>query len=730
MATPSGPKKRRRRAPREPGGLFAYFDAPEARLADAPAVQWRQTIRRRIIVVVAFLTLWAVGIETRLVNLQVWQHDFLKGRADYQRDRMRDVLGRRGDILDRNGEILATSSQGHTVYVAASEIDKPPEEFAKELCAVELSGCDNISHLIERLRKGVFTYVERKTVSEEEVAAVRALELRGVGFEREPLRQYPNDQLLAHVLGWVGTDNIGIEGVEATYDGIVRGRDGQTLDMVDVRGRVFNWQLERPSMPGITLELTIDKHLQYIAERELRAAVNEHKAEGGTVIILESSTGDVLALANEPTFDLNKKKLAPEKDHRRNRATQDIYEPGSIFKLVSIAAALEQEVVQLDDQFDVSTGSISRDNWGGHKIDDYTRYDGSLSVVDIVVKSSNVGAVQIAEHLRPDTLYEYAKRFGFGQRVSTETSGFIPGEGDDGPEKWTVPTEFPGESVGLLHPPKDWKPVNIASFSIGYYLSATPLQLVTAVNAIANGGVLVRPRLVRATRQNGDRVELLPHSTQRAVTPTTALMLTNIMEEVVKRGTGRNAAIPGYTVAGKTGTARKYIGGAYSATEHRASFIGFVPSRDPVFTILVLVDSPGVATDTGGAVAAPVFRRITEIALRDSSVSPTTEPISRIFAKRRGDSLPVVPTTPLPAPAYASVAAVDSESLRMPDLSGMGLRRATRTLTQLGLFVKVQGDGVVVAQWPSAGSAIERGEEGVLQGTRQMRAVESSKSHP
>ena len=240
--------------------------------------------------------------------------------------------------------------------------------------------------------------------------------------------------------------------------------------------------------------------------------------------------------------------------------------------------------------------------------------------------------------------------------------------------------------------------------------------------------MLVRPRLVRATRQNGDRVELLPHSTQRAVTPTTAMMLMNIMEEVVKRGTGRNAAIPGYTVAGKTGTARKYIGGAYSATEHRASFIGFVPSRDPVFTILVLVDSPGVATDTGGAVAAPVFKRITEIALRDRGVSPTTEPVSRIFARRRGDSLPGVPTTPSPAPAYA--AAVDSEALRMPDLSGMGLRRATRTLTQLGLFVKVQGDGVVVTQWPRAGSAIERGEEGLLQGTRQMRAVESSESHP
>ena len=730
MATPAGPKKRRRRAPREPGGLFAYFDAPEARLADAPTVHWRQTIRRRIIVVVAFLTLWTVGIETRLVNLQVWQHDFLKGYANKQRDRMRDVLGRRGDILDRGGNILATSSQGHTVYVSAGEIDKP-KEFAKKLCDA-LNGCDNTPNLIERFRKGIFTYVERKTVSEEEVAAVKALDppLPGVGFEREPLRQYPNGRLLAHVLGWVGTDNIGIEGVEATYDGIVRGQDGQTLDMVDVRGRVFNWQLERPSTPGITLELTIDSHLQYIAERELRVAVNEHKADGGTVIILESSTGDVLALANEPTFDLNKKKLAPEKGHRRNRATQDTYEPGSIFKLVPIAAALEQEVVQLDDQFDVSAGSISRDNWGGHKIDDYTRYDGSLSVMDIVVKSSNVGAVQIAEHLGPDILYEYAKRFGFGQRVSTETSGFIPGEGDDGPEKWTVPTEFPGESVGLLHPPKDWKPVNIASFSIGYYLSATPLQLATAVNAIANGGVLVRPRLVRATRQNGDRVELLPHSTQRAVTPTTAMMLTNIMEEVVKRGTGRNAAIPGYTVAGKTGTARKYIGGAYSATEHRASFIGFVPSRDPVFTILVLVDSPGVATDTGGAVAAPVFKRIAEIALRDSGVSPTTEPVSRIFARRRGDSLPGVPTTPLPAPAYAPVAAVDSESLRMPDLSGMGLRRATRTLTQLGLFVKVQGDGVVFAQRPSAGSAIERGEEGVLQGTRQMRAVESSESHP
>lgn len=729
MPTPAGPKKRRRRAPREPGGLFAHFDAPEARLADAATLQWRRTIRRRILVLVAVLTLWAVGVETRLVHLQVWQHDNLKGFANKQRDRVRSVLGQRGDILDRNGNILATSYQGNTVYIAAGEIDKP-KEVAGELCAA-LNGCDDPSSLIERLRKGLFTYVERKTVSEEEVVAVRALELPGVGFEKEPQRQYPNNQLVAHVMGWVGTDNIGLGGVEAAYDEIVRGQDGQTLDMRDARGRLFHRVQGSPSTPGITLELTIDRHLQYIAERELRAAVNEYDADSGTVIILESSTGDVLALANEPTFDLNKRKLASEKDHRRNRATQDAHEPGSIFKLVTVAAALEQEVVQLADQFDVSAGSISRDNWGGHKIDDYTRYDGSLSVVDIIVKSSNVGAVQIAEHLRPDTLYEYAQRFGFGQRVSTETSGFISGEGDDGPEKWTVPTEFLGESVGLLHPPSEWKPVNLASFSIGYYVSATPLQLATAVNAIANGGELIRPRLVRATRQNGKRVELLPGSTQRAVTPKTAMMLTNIMEEVVKRGTGRNAAIPGYTVAGKTGTARKYIGGAYSATEHRASFVGFVPSRDPAFTILVLIDSPGVATDTGGAVAAPVFKRIAEIALRDSGVSPTTEPVSRIFAWRRGDSLPVGSTTPSPASVYTPVVAVvDPESPRMPDLSGMGLRRATHTLTQLGLVVKLQGDGVVVAQRPKAGSAIELGEESVLQGTRQMRAVESSESHP
>ena len=728
MATPVGPKKRRRRAPREPGGLFAHFDAPEARLADAPTVQWRQTIRRRILFVVAFLTLWAVGIETRLVNLQVWQHDFLKGQARNQRDRVRSVLGRRGDILDRNGDILATSSQGYTVYVAAGEIDKP-EEFAKELCAA-LNGCGNISYLIERLRRGAFTYVERKTVSEEEVAAVKALKLRGVGFEREPQRQYPNNQLVAHGMGWVGTDNIGLGGVEAAYDGIVRGQDGQTLDMRDVHRRLFDRMELSPSTPGITLELTIDRRLQYIAERELRAAVNEHDAEGGTVIILESSTGDVLALANEPTFDLNKRKLISEKDHRRNRATQDIYEPGSIFKLVTVAAALEQEVVQLDDQFDVSAGKISRDNWGGRVFTDFTRYDGNLSVLDIVVKSSNVGAIQIAERVGSDRLHEYAQRFGFGQRVSTETSGFIPGEGDDGPEKWTVSTEFPGESLGVLHPLEEWRPVNLASFSIGYYVSATPLQLATAINAIANGGVLIRPRLVRATRQNGDRVELLPRTSQPAVTPKTAMMLTDIMEEVVKRGTGRSAAIPGYTVAGKTGTAEKLIDGVYRAREHRASFVGFVPSRDPVFTILVLIDSPGGAPNTGGAVAAPVFQRVAEIALRYSGVSPTTEPVSRIFAWRRGDSLPGVPTTPSPAPAYTPVAAVDHGSLRMPDLSGMGLRRATQTLTQLGLLVKVQGDGVVVAQWPTAGSAIERGEEGVLQGTRQVRAVESSESHP
>ncbi len=395
-------------------------------------------------------------------------------------------------------------------------------------------------------------------------------------------------------------------------------------------------------------------------------------------------------MANWPTFNPNVFQRAPQ-DARRNRAIQDLYEPGSTFKVVTASAALEERVIRPDDPIDVSAGLI---RFGSRQIEDVHRY-GVLSFADVIVKSSNVGAIKVGLRLGAERLGRYARRFGFGQPQSPD---------------------FRGENPGIVWQPTELTASALASMSMGYQVGVTALQMATAVSAVANGGELIEPRVVRAVIRDGQRVEAPTRVVRRAISEDTAAMLTTIMEDVVERGTAETARIPGYHVAGKTGTASKLVDGRYSQTEYNASFVGFVPSRRPALTIVVVIDSPHAKGYYGGVVAAPVFARIAEASLRHLGVGPTVNPVPPVLVARRAATSEVV-LVPRPAVAPTSappvVLAQASRGL-MPDLRGLSAREALRVVTEVGLAARVVGDGVVVDQAPAAGTPLERGGAAVL----------------
>lgn len=644
-------------------------------MAEQPLFRWRPVLQSRLVVLAGLFVFWAAAIVVRLVFLQVVSHEDLLARQERQQRRTITVSAKRGDIFDRNGRLLAYSVDADTIYAVPSEIADAPRAAAA-LCGA-LKDCDRKFRdaLIARLsRDGAFAYVKRR-VSPAEARRVAALEIDGIGFMKENKRFYPNRELAAHLIGYAGLDNIGLSGVEATHDKIVRGREGTLLVQTDARGRAFN-RLERPPTAGGSLELTIDEQLQHIAERELEVGVRQHRADAGTAIVMDPKTGEILAMANYPTFNPNAYGEAPE-NARRNRAIQDLYEPGSTFKIVTASAALEDRLFNPAEIIDVSAGII---RFGRRVINDMHRY-GPLSFTDVLVKSSNVGAIKIGARVGADRMNLYVRRFGFGRATSRD---------------------FQGESPGIV-----WSNLNdsaLASVSMGYQVGVTPLQVVTAASAVANGGTLYEPRLVRAVTEGGVRTVIKPNAVRTAIKPETAATLTAIMEAVVERGTATRAKVPGYSVAGKTGTADKLVNGRYSATQQNVSFVGFVPSRNPALAIIVMVDSPRDGADTGGVAAAPIFQRIAEDSLRHLGVPPNINAQPPVLVHRPRNVTAPVPIAPRPV----RVSVVEGAAV-IPDLTGLGAREATHELARLGLTPRVRGTGVVVDQLPPAGTPLEPG---------------------
>jgi cell division protein FtsI/penicillin-binding protein 2 len=658
---------------------------------------WRATFARRLSVLAGIFVAWVGVVEARLVYLHVVQHGALLERAEEQQQSRQSIPAPRGEITARDGSPLAMSTPGFALEATRSLI-QDPEATATRLCRV-LHDCDAAARqaLVKQLRwsgRGARYVFLRRKLQDDEVAALRPLikdAEPNVRVVEVPQRSYPGGSGGAHLIGYTDIDNRGQTGVELAMESILAGRPGlQLVIKSPLKGhsRLLTRPLRAP-VAGATVETTIDRDLQYIAERTLAEAVEAHDANGGAVVVMDPQNGEILALANFPTFDLNEYGIATDEE-KLNRAAQHIYEPGSTFKSFIAAAALEVLRMPTTRMFDTSAGYIS---FGPRRIHEFGghRYQ-ALSFMDVIVKSSNVGAVKIGQALGSDVVSRYVYRFGFGE---------------------TLARDIPHQRAGLVDKRlPQFKPSELASLSMGYQIGVTPLQMVAAVGSIANGGELIAPHVVRATIVDGVRTEVPRQVVRRTIPTEIADSLTDILEQVVERGTAKAARIPGYTIAGKTGTAEKLENGRYSKVHNNVSFVGFVPSRNPRAVILAVLDSPRRGGRTGGEVAAPVFRAVAEATLRRLGVPPSVPEAHGLIA---GPTTPALPT-PVSLPtidrgALLDVApAVATASGTVPDVRGLSARDATRVLYAAGVEPRLSGSGVVARQSPSAGTVIRPGQ--------------------
>jgi len=658
-------------------------------VADKSGNDWRATLKPRLTTALCLLLVWAAAIEGRLVYLQIFRHSELMARAERQQSRTIPSPPKRGEILDRNGRILARSVDADTIYAVPTELGDPDQAAATLCLALRDCDADDRRAIAERIRKGRhFAYVRRQ-VSPDQASRVAALQMEGVGFISENQRRYPNRDLASHLLGYVGVDNVGLAGIEGTYDSLIRGKAGTILVQTDARRHAFS-RVERPPTTGDSLELTIDQYLQYVAERELREGVETSGGSAGSAVIMDPYTGEILALANVPSFNPNiYREARPET--RRDRAVQDYYEPGSTFKIVTASAAFEEKAITPDAMIDASAGNI---RFGSRVINDDHNY-GVLSFADVIVQSSNVGAIKVALRLGPRKIGDYVRRFGFGRPASPD---------------------FRGESPGMVWEPSSLNDSALASVAMGYQVGVTALQMATAVSAVANGGTLMEPRAVRAVIREGRRLPVPHKALNRVASAGTMTTLTEIMEMVVERGTGKRAKIDGYTVAGKTGTAKKLVNGSYRGhSDYNVSFVGFVPSHKPVFTIVVVVDSPHKVSPYGGVVAAPIFQRIAAAALTQYGVPPSINAPEPVLAGRSDQPSPLATSGPVvPAHLVPLTDTVSTSTSEVPDLTGLSAREALSVLARLGCTARLNGAGLVATQWPAPGTPLDASMSVVL----------------
>lgn len=557
--------------------------------------------RTRWIVMSIGLVLGFVLVLVRLVNLQVLQAAELTVKADRQHQKSVTLEGARGTIYDRRGKVLAMNMEVPSVFGVPTSLDNP-DQTARHLSPILHVRTGEIEKKLRQDKH--FVWLARK-LEPEQGRRLEQLSLAGVGVVMEGRRFYPKGPLLSHVLGFAGMDDRGLEGLELRYETFLRGEKRVVVLQRDALGRAvfpkgFN---EQAVVAGHSLTLTIDEVIQYIAEKELDEAVNRSNAKSGTIIIMNPKTGAILAMAGSPRFDPNAM-AALNPDRWRNRALTDSYEPGSTLKVVVAAAALEEKVMAPNSMIFGENGQMAVANTVIH---DHEK-SGWMSFAQMVQRSSNIGAAKVGMALGDWRLFDYLKEFGFGEKSHID---------------------LPGEVAGLLRSPREWGRRSVASISMGQEIAVTPLQMVTAVSAIANGGTLMKPFIVSEVRNiTGLPVaHTLPQHRHRVISAETARTLTGILEGVVTSGTGGKAAIPGYRVAGKTGTAQKVDPrtGAYSSTLLVGSFVGYVPAEDPQLAMIVVIDEPH-GEGWGGVVAAPVFRKVGEQVLNYLGI-PAEEPV-------------------------------------------------------------------------------------------------------
>ena len=657
-------------------------------------------IRRRLIAIAVFMGLWSLAIGFRLFDLQIAQSADFRDRAERQQQRVLETSPRRGPIYDRNGNELAVSIEVDSLYAVPSEIQDPvgTADFLSRVLEIPTAV------LSDRLDSDKsFRWIERK-ISARQAEHIRSANIDGLYFQTESKRFYPNRDLAAHVLGFVNLDDNGGSGLEYRFEDAIGGTPGRVIVMKDARGRSFE-RLQQPPAIGASLTTTIDRTIQYIVEQEITRTIAETGAAAMSVVVTNPLTGEVLAMANYPQFNPNEYSRYPA-EFWKNRSITDVYEPGSTFKIVTAAAALEENLTYLDEIIDCQMGSIVL---FGHRINDHKPF-GELTVREILQYSSDVGIIKLGLRLGDERFASYIDRLGFGRRTGID---------------------LPGEALGLTKPSREWSNVSVGAISMGQEIATTPLQIVNLVAAVANEGILYQPYVVdRIEDANGIIEQTVPSGT-RVMLPETARLLQESLEAVVSDGTGTRAQIAGFSSAGKTGTAQKVDPetGTYSLTKHVASFAGYAPADSPALAAIVMIDEPS-GPDGGGEVAAPVFARIVERVLRNRSVRPDRPSTLPRFtedeqapdspgleqAPRFADSLLAeweVMDTSLTDDSMLSAGNPGGEysSVRIPvpDFSGKSVRQVSEQSLRLGLRPRAIGSGVAVLQAPAPGTPVAPG---------------------
>jgi len=563
----------------------------------------RKAARIRTRIVVCGLMIWAAGIVVRLIQLQIFSHGKANELVIFQNQVEVKIFPERGSIFDRDGRIFAQSVPSPSVFYspAAGENPAPMMESVKKLLPVLGLTQADVARIRSEVGKGnKFVWIKRK-VDEETAARVKTLGLNGISSLEEPRRIYPQGRAAAHVLGAVDIDNKGQAGVELRYNTALRGEQGTQIIFRDAQKRDYHVEQLRAPERGRDIFLTLDATIQYIAQREIEKAVADNQAGWGVVIISEPETGEILAMASAPSYDPNRFPSA-DREGLYERAIRTQIEPGSTFKIVTAAAALENRRVATYETFDCRAEAI---DVAGGPIRDHKPF-GILTFSGVIAESSNIGTIQIGRRIGSDLLYKAIKDFGFGERTGID---------------------LPAEIRGSIRSPQEWTRRSLDSLSVGYEIAVTPLQILQAANIVANRGVLIPPRIVRTVDGRPVRSAEDEAAPARIISAQTAEKLIDILERVVLDGTGTAAAIPGYSVAGKTGTSQIYdpAARAYSISRHTASFVGFVPADKPTLSMIVVLNEPKTSAYYGGQVAAPVFREIALRVLRYRHVFPSSD---------------------------------------------------------------------------------------------------------
>ena len=637
----------------------------------------------RIFVLLSLIFLSFALVTGRMFQLQILKKEQLYRMAAQQQHAQIPLVPKRGTISDQRGDELAVSIEVDSVYADPQKV-VDPGKAARSLAVLLRADPEELKEKLGS--RGSFEWIQRK-ITPKDVDEIKALHLSGLSFLKENKRFYPNDQLASHVIGFVGLDSKGLEGVESQYDTILSGDKQVWTPTKDAKGREIVDQV--PSQEGDhyrNLILTLDKHIQHVVEAELSRTVQRWGARGGFAIVMEPSTGRILSMAVYPSFNPNQFLQYPAKVWR-NRAIADTFEPGSLFKTFLAAAVVEEKIVKPTDSFYCENGSYTVYDRTIHD-HGHSRY-GWLTFQQIMKVSSNIGASKVGEKIGKEGFYRYIKAFGFGEKTQVG---------------------LPGESKGILQHPRYWAPIALDTISFGQGISVTGIQLICALSAIANGGSLMKPILVeKITDEKGQTVRSFhPEVVRRVVGEETARKVAALLKGTTERGGTAERAVPaGFEVAGKTGTAQKAdsLLKGYSEDRYTSGFMGFAPAEDPKLAVLVVVDEPQ-GDIYGGVVAAPAFKEIVGKVLPHLNVFPK----GTLIVKNEEGS---IPRREGPIPEFRPEEVKLGKGMDrevMPDLTGLSMRSAMSRIEGRGLIIKVSGNGKVVDQTPKPGVVIEKGD--------------------